>query len=419
MYTSKKPAVAIIIFTIMYFFLFGYALAGNNPGEQKSYSRNQFTTESIAEQPHKISVKTEMSAIPFSDLADQDRKDINTIEDYLHPSLADDGSGNLARLYEGYDGVSPLSLIYINGSDDDGANWTECCWVELSDPTYPSIEYWGSGTDFFGTFVPPSTFQNGGAFFVIYIPDQMDPETWNVGWAGTAALGWHSMRMVDIAADDGQQSWNWGFESAVISRSYISGDLYDVPVIYGWVNLSGSGYVSYYDNDFDSCRTTAADIDHTNGKSYAVYDRYNLSDDQYKLLIRQDYFYDWDDSTDGAVKSRLFIMMIFPTTMILSAGIQMTAMSTASMTSRLSPAPPLKRITRRSSMSRAIHSCASMSKIMFSMLPVQITPEPTGIRRNRSARPVNWWWRNIEPRISPMTVARSAMNTPREEMILS
>jgi hypothetical protein len=303
MYTLKKPADAIIIFAIMYFFMFGYAIAGDNPGEPKSYSNNQVLTQSIVEQPHKISVNAEISAIPFSDLADQGRKDINAIEDYLHPSLADDGGGNLARLYEGYDGVSPLSLIYINGSDDDGANWSECCWVELSNPTYPSIEYWGSGPDFYGTFVPPSTFQNGGAFFVIYIPDQMDPVTWNVGWAGTSALGWHSMRMVDIAADDGQQYWNWGFESAVISRSFIGVDLYDVPVIYGWENSSGSGYLSYYDNDFDSCRTTAADIDHANGKSYAVYDRYDLSTDQYQLLIRQDYFYNWDDSTDGAVKS--------------------------------------------------------------------------------------------------------------------
>lgn len=233
---------------------------------------------------------------------DQMQKDADQIEDYLHPSLADDGAGNLARLYEGYDGVSPFALIYINGSDDDGANWTGCCWVELSGAIYPSVEYWGSNIDFYGTFVPPTSFQNGGAFFAIKIGDQMDPETWEIGWAATAAFGWNTMKMVDIASDDGQQSWNWGFESAVINRDHISGDLYDVPVIYGWEDASGSGYLSFYDNDYDSCRTTAADIDHTTGKSYAVYDRYNSTEDQYQLLIRQDYFYNWLDSTDGANK---------------------------------------------------------------------------------------------------------------------
>lgn len=268
---------------------------------------SEFTITPIETSPQRMQLTQEMEWISLSELnansdySQEGTRDALDIASILHPALGDAGNDTLVRLYEGYDGVSPFSLIYINGSGDDLLSWTLCCWVELSGATYPSIDYWGSGTQFFGAFVPPGSFQNGGAFFLLDIPDPLDENTWNIGWAGTAQFGWYGMKMCDIAADNGQQSWNWGFQSAVLSRSALPEDLHDVPVIYGWDSPTQNGFLSFYDNGFDSCKTTSASIDHVTGKSYAVYDRYNSSDDQYQLLIRQDYFYDWDSGTVGDI----------------------------------------------------------------------------------------------------------------------
>jgi Dockerin type I domain len=269
---------------------------------------NTIITDQISTQTIHQKLDSQMSWMSFQEfiaeygMMDTGLKADRDIAYYRHPALGDAGNDTLARLYEGYDGVSPLPLVYINGSQDNGANWEYCCWIDLAGGTFPSVEYWGSETQFYSSFVPPSTFQNGGAFMVVSTPDPIEPTTWNVGWAGSASFGFYDMKMVDIASDNGQQTWNWGFVSAVINLSQTGDDLIDVPVIYGWDNGLGSGYISYFGESFDNCLTTDADIDHVTGKTYAVYDRYNDSTDQYQLVIRQDHFYDWDEGTDGAGK---------------------------------------------------------------------------------------------------------------------
>ncbi len=221
--------------------------------------------------------------------------------EYLHPALGDAGNGYLTKMYEYYDGVSPLSYVFIHGSDNDGGSWTGCCWVDIYGATYPEVDYWGSGTQFYGTFIPPSSFYNGGAFILADIPDPMNPNTWYIGFSSMHLSGWYDMRMVEIAADNGQQYWNWGFQSAIISRGYPGSPLFDVPIIFGWYS-NGAPIASYYDV-YENCLTTSADIDHSNGKTYAVYDRYEATDNQYQLLLRQDYFYNWDITTDSAILS--------------------------------------------------------------------------------------------------------------------
>lgn len=303
----KKISIAIKICTIVLVIVLfnGQILAADNIVSQKKYSSSEIEYGKISAQPETMRSDLPMEWLSLEDMLPQNNqaaegeKDLQDILYYLHPALGDAGNDTLARLYEGYDGVSPLSLIWVNGSPDDGTTWDLCCWVELTGGTYPDIDYWGTGIHFFGTFVPPADFFNGGVFILMNIPDPTDPYTWDVGFAGTAPYGWRDMRMAAIASDDGQQSWNWGFESAVLSRDFIPDDLIDVPVLYGWDNSTGSGYVSYYDNGFNNCKTTSAAIDHPTGKTYAVYDRYNSDDNQYQLLIRQDYYADWDLGTNG------------------------------------------------------------------------------------------------------------------------
>lgn len=275
----------------------------------KGYNKSNIIDSDITSLPETIKMESGIEWISYTDfiselaLENQTQRGVEDILYYKHPALGDAGNDTLVRLYEGYDGVSPLSLIYINGSEDDGLNWTICCWAELTGGIYPSIEYWGHDSHFFGTFVPPATFYAGGVFLLINIPDPMEPVTWDIGFAGTYPLGWRDMRMADIGSDDGQQSWNWGLISSVISRDFIPDDLIDVPVIYGWDDFTGSGYLSFYGNEYNNCKTTSATIDHVTGKTYAVYDRYNSDDDQYQLLARQDFYADWNIPTDGVIKS--------------------------------------------------------------------------------------------------------------------
>ncbi len=311
MHIFKKSNIRMIISCLAFVvFIFSVqAVALNNNNGQKQYYPSDVRHVEISVQPEALQQETAMEWISLEDMLARSaesvdgEKNLPEIAYYLHPALGDASNDTLARLYEGYDGVSPLSLIWVNGSPDDGQSWDLCCWVELTGGTYPDIDYWGSGSHFFGTFVPPSNFYGGGAFILMNIPDPTDPYTWDVGFAGTSPYGWRDMRMAAIASDNGQQSWNWGFESVVISRNFIPDDLIDVPVIYGWDNSLGSGYLSYYDNNYNNCKTTNAAIDHATGKTYAVYDRYNSDDDQYQLLIRQDYFSDWDLGTDGNIIS--------------------------------------------------------------------------------------------------------------------
>lgn len=260
----------------------------------------------VTERPQTISLGDNFTQMSFSEFtarfgqSSENQKAYPAVEDSLHPALGDNGSGTLARLYEYYDGVSPVSYTTINGSDDDGATWTPCCWVDLYGGTYPSIDYWGTSTHFFGSFVPPASFYNGGAFLTIEIIDPMDNATWGVGFSSMAHFGWYGMTMSEMAADNGQQSWNWGVQSAVISRGAPSSVLYDVPILFGYSDQY-TPIATYYLNNFGSCLTTSCDIDHLNGKTYSVYDRYEDSKDQYELFMRQDYFYNWNDTTAEAV----------------------------------------------------------------------------------------------------------------------
>lgn len=266
----------------------------------------QIRTITVVEQPKRQLLETRTLKFGFSDQTPK-AEEASRREDLavsgtvgsLHPALADAGNDTLGRLYEYYDGVSPLSYLYINGSGNDGLNWSSCCWIDLYGGSYPSLDYFGGGKQMYGTFVPPTTFENGGAFMLVTIPNPMDQNTWLVNFSSMAFAGWHGMKMVEIACDNGQQSWNWGFQSGIVSQSYPGPTLIDVPWVFGSSN--GQPYGSYYE-EFDHCQTTSADIDHTTGKTFAVYDRYNPTRDQLQLIIRQDLFSNWYAPTHTALR---------------------------------------------------------------------------------------------------------------------
>ncbi len=216
---------------------------------------------------------------------------------FYHPALGDNGDA-LARLYESYDGISPLSNIFISASADSGATWSNCCWVDLYGGRYPSLDFWGYTDYFIGTFLSPASFENGAAFLWVAMPDPFNPNTWFVNFSSMAISGWHDMKMVELAADSGSQNWNWGFQSGIVSKT--SGPtLSNVAFVFGLHNNQPFGsFFSQYVN----CQTTSADIDAVTGKTYAVWDMYQASKDQSQLLIRQDFVYDWTLPTKSVVK---------------------------------------------------------------------------------------------------------------------
>ena len=269
---------------------------------QKKFDFNNIEIKHIVEQPIRTT-EINQKKISYKDFKDQLEDCCNNEQpttlsvNYLHPAIGDKPSGTLVRLYEYYDGVSPFSYIFISPSFDDGYNWDDCCWIDMYGGTYPCIEYWGDNTLFYGTFIPPMSFYNGGAFMLIEVVDPASQYTWNVVFSSMAHAGWYGMKMVDIDSDNSAQSWNWGFQTAIMSRSYPGDYRSDAPIIFCYYN--GGPIASYYQS-YDNCLTTTCDIDHETGKTFAVYDRYDSTDSQYQLLIRQDYFYNWDIPTDAA-----------------------------------------------------------------------------------------------------------------------
>ncbi|UCD94481.1 MAG: thrombospondin type 3 repeat-containing protein, partial [Candidatus Zixiibacteriota bacterium] len=299
-----------IVFSLL--FCLPYAAgAGPSDGSQQ-YSAAQIRTKILSVNPETVPFRAE--SVKFSDIetiqssgvsSGDEQPRLSALEKRLHPALGDAGDGHLLKGYEEIYTELPDGLLSWNGSDDDGATWTECCWVTPDGSTYPSADYWGSGTLFYGTFMTYPEFENGAAFVKMTFPDPMDGGTWGGVWASYASQGWHGIKMVEIACDNGRESWNWGFVSAIASRDYppdTSYNMYDVPHIFYQLNSLGYTYISYLP-DHDSCRTTSADIDHVIGKTYAVYDRYDWQEDQIKLIVRQDIFGVWDSGSVALEKN--------------------------------------------------------------------------------------------------------------------
>ncbi len=215
--------------------------------------------------------------------------------DYLHPAMGDAGNGYLIYGGERIEGIPEINIIWWLGSSDNGATWGDTCGWDIFGASYPSVSYWGTGSHFYAAFVPPTFFYSGGTVILLDFPDPTDKFTWSGRYAPWSYYGWHSMEMADIATDNSQQSWNWGFESTIMSRTHADPTkvMTNAPVIFYQVDDVGNTWISWHPS-MQNCQTTKADIDLVTHKTYAVYDRYNSDNDQNELLVRQDIFNNWD-----------------------------------------------------------------------------------------------------------------------------
>ncbi len=224
--------------------------------------------------------------------------------DYLHPAIGDAGNGYLIYGGERIEGIPEINIIWWLGSSDYGATWGDTCGWDIFGASYPSVSYWGTGSLFYATFVPPEFFYDGGTPVLLIFPDPTDKLTWMGRYAPWYYYGWHSIRMDDIATDNSQQSWNWGFESLVMSRTHADPTkvMTDAPLIFYQIDNTGNTWISWHPT-MQNCLTTKADIDLITHNTYAVFDRYNSDNDQYELLVRQDIFNNWDGGSAHLQKS--------------------------------------------------------------------------------------------------------------------
>ncbi|MDD4050834.1 MAG: thrombospondin type 3 repeat-containing protein [candidate division Zixibacteria bacterium] len=304
---SRRNIVAaalILAMTVPGNSVVGNSLASTSPDGGVSYTS---TVIPVTESPQRLSLRAERwtrEANPFgakgSVSVPGSPAEKAATEWFRHPAMGGSSDGTLLRGYEYYsNGLGP-STIYWQYSQDTASTWSQCCAFDLYGGSYPSIDYWGGGRTFVGTYVPPTSFYSGAGVLLFEFVDALDPDTWSGWWGDYSLAGWHDMRMCDIAADNHQQSWNWGLISLVMNYTDADTSIADAPHIFSQMSQAGLMQLSWYPN-FPDCRTTAADIDPATSKTYAVYDRWNAPDSQWQLFVRQDFQNDWDLPTNAAV----------------------------------------------------------------------------------------------------------------------
>jgi len=193
-----------------------------------------------------------------------------------HPALAMDLNGNLFGAYE-YDTDGKIKWVY---SDDNGLTWKV---ISSSDglEKYPSVDYWGSNSRFFATFVTPQSKGNGGDIYLIeYNPsEQLFPSIWDFSKNGT-----YNMTDVDIACDNSQKTEEFGVMSIVMSTTYEGGPVKNGPFLFYIDPDNTIKGILNWDEHYSNCFHTRADIDPVSHMAYGVYDRLNGS--KWQLLLR-------------------------------------------------------------------------------------------------------------------------------------
>jgi len=215
-------------------------------------------------------------------------------EEEKHPGIGRSPQGQIVFAWED----PAIDDVLWGFSLDDGEEFELLGYYDMEGlSTYPSIDYWGAGTKFYGTMIPSYDYLDGGPSFLLECLDPADSETWGLYSWDWSAHGWYDMLDVDIACDNSQEDWEFGFISLVSSTTYGDG-LDDGAFIFYMNTEEGEAMIGWYYGT-DGCKHTSCDIDHITSKTYAVYDYLNTEDEnntKWDLLVRVDNFANWDAS---------------------------------------------------------------------------------------------------------------------------
>ena len=224
------------------------------------------------------------------------RPPVDTLLQY--PALGSNNQGLLvlAHQYYEYD-----SLVYWLSSVNNGMTWSDAVyWNFNNEPaSFPSLDYWGDDTVFYGTLVTPHAFYSGSPNYLVEMKNGADPFGFEGSYWNWNTYGWHDMKMVDIACDAGRESWEWGLQTMIHSTTYTDPAMVDGPHIFYPTDPEGYATISWY-SELDGCNSTMCDIDRATQKAYTVYDRYNDSLGLWELFGRQDDASDWDEEVFAA-----------------------------------------------------------------------------------------------------------------------
>ncbi len=209
-----------------------------------------------------------------------------TDSSYLHPAFAGSGADNLILGYE--ENFTDTTLVWL-GSTDDGANFFGGSFSFTGNATYPSVDYYGNDTIFYGTVVGPVTESNGGRVYLTRLMHPINTESWGQSSWDWSSLGWHDATMASIACDNQLADWQWGAISWIASTTYTTPAMIDAPHISYPTSDAGNATVSWF-SSLDGCATTDNTIDKTERFLYSVYDRLDPATNTWELFVRQDWY---------------------------------------------------------------------------------------------------------------------------------
>ncbi len=199
---------------------------------------------------------------------------------FVHPAIAYN-NGNLIVAYEE---KATDTMILWTGSNDNGATFPTAIFWDIA-ASYPSIEYWGANSIFYGCIVPDASEFNGARTYLITIPDPVVTANWSLVSWGWETYGWHDQIMSAIATTDQLEAWFFGIQSWIASTTYPDPDLVNAPHIL-WATSETGGTISWF--QIENCATTDVAIDRSADKGYSVYDYFDTDASQWQMLVRID-----------------------------------------------------------------------------------------------------------------------------------
>jgi hypothetical protein len=275
--------------------------------QTKLSSMQKMELTNVMSQP--MDLEVEINARPLGPVGDYDYA-------ARHPAIGDSAIGGGTYLWLAYSDLNRIDDQYRcawTGSNDSGQTWWDSYiyWDMGNDPNerlfYPSLDYWGldSGMHwFYGVFVPPVEFHNGGVTFITSCNDTTDQNGYSGSYWDWSTYGWHDSKMVEMAADDAQETWNWGIAAHVMSTTYTAPDPPDYingPFINYQTSEDGYGTISWY-SDLEGCTSCSIDIDpiihvypdtgNFTQPSIAAYDWEEPENETNQLFLRMDNFDD-------------------------------------------------------------------------------------------------------------------------------
>ncbi|MEE9443265.1 MAG: thrombospondin type 3 repeat-containing protein [candidate division Zixibacteria bacterium] len=214
----------------------------------------------------------------------------------LHPAAAYSGTTDIIF---GWEENAADTAVFWYGSSDAGMNFPSAGAFN-GEFYYPSVDYWGNGSQFYGTMVPGSSEENGAPILLVSFESSTDINTWSLSSWSWGSMGWRDMKMADIACESSQEfsqapgQYRFGVISFISTTTYDVG-MTDGPHLFYQADGPDMGTLSLY--WLDGCNSTTCDIDPVSKFSYAVYDFYDPDASQWQLFIRRDLFGDPNDIT--------------------------------------------------------------------------------------------------------------------------